>query len=289
MPPKGKKKRASLHLDTASGQIKEAETSTDISPEADLKDSASSPARQVVEVVSDEQLPEAIETIKEEAEEIEKAAETIGEKIDEIQTPEAVPTTVVEVPARGMHEDVAEDTTKGSVESLFAKATSPTPSVAPEITVVGKRGTPVGVWVGAMLGIVLAIGVSLILLVRGPSHLSFLSPKPTPTPTQAPTPIPTIASVVNRKDVKVSVLNGGGVAGAGTKMKVFLENKGYTVTSVGNADAYTFDQTEVHVKSGSDAIASLLKDDLKSDYTVASSTGTVDTSAAYDAQVIVGK
>lgn len=288
MPPKGKKKRASLHLDTDSGQIKEAETSVEKIPTPEPETPTSLSARQVVEEVSDEQLPEAIETIKEEAAEIEKAAETIGEKIDEIQTTEDVPATVVEVPAQGVREEVAEDT-RGSVESLFAKATSPSPTVTPEITVVGKRAAPLGVWVGAMLGIVLAIGVSLILLVRGPSHISFFAPKPTPTPTHTPAPTPSPVSAVNRKDVKVSVLNGGGVAGAGTKMKTFLEGKGYTVASVGNADAYTYDQTQIHVKSGDDAIATMLKDDLKSDYTVASATGTVDTSATYDAQVIVGK
>ena len=271
MPPKGKKKRASLKLDTSSGQITEGEDTHVAEAAAEVP-----PVRQVVEVVEDEKVPEAIETIKKDAAEIEDVVETIEEKIEEDQKSEVAP----------MREEVVEDP-KGSVESLFTRATSP---VSPEITVVSKRrDKSVGVWVGAMLGIVLAVGVSLIFIVRGPSRLSLFAPKPTPTPTQTPAPTPIPVSAVNRKDVKVSVINGGGVAGAGSKMKAFLESKGYTVTSVGNADAYTYDQTEVHVKSGDDAIASLLKDDLKSDYTVASETGTVDSSATFDAQVIVGK
>ncbi len=279
MPPKGKKKRASLKLDVSSGQITEG---TDV--QAADKAPQEPPVRQVVEVVDDAQVPEAIETIKKDAAEIEDVVETIEEKIEEDKTPETVSQASDETHPP-VHEEVTEDA-KGSVESLFTRATSP---VTPEITVVSKRDKSLGVWVGAMLGIVLAVGVSLIFFVRGSSHLSLFAPKPTPTPTAMPTPTPAPVSAVNRKDVKVSVLNGGGVAGAGSKMKAFLESKGYTVTNVGNADAYTYDQTEVHVKSGDDAIAALLKDDLKSDYTVASATGTVDSAADFDAQVIVGK
>jgi hypothetical protein len=280
MPPKGKKKRASLHLDRSSGQIKEGEISAEAA--AVVKDEP--PVRQVLEVVEEEKVPEAIETIKKDAEEIEEAVETIGEQVEETEKP-AVAESPADVTPQPTEEEVTEDS-NGSVESLFTKATSP---VTPEITVVGKRDKPIGVWVGAMLGIALAIGVSLIVLVRGPSHISFFAPKPTPTPTAAPTPTPLSVSSVNRKDVKVAVVNGGGVAGAGSKMKAFLESKGYTVTNVSNADAYTYDQTEIDVKSGKDAVANLLTDDLKSDYTIASSTGTVSDSAAYDVQVIVGK
>ncbi len=282
MPPKGKKKRASLHLDSSSGQIKEGE----ISAEAAAVTKSEPPVRQVVEVVDEQEVPEAIETIKKDAAEIEEAASDIEEEVKEQREQEAPVEDTADVTPQPMREEVVEDS-KGSVESLFMKATSP---VTPEITVVGKRDKSLGVWVGAMLGIALAIGVSLILLVRGPSHISLFKPKPTPTPTLAPTATPAPMSAVSRKDIKVAVVNGGGVVGAGSKMKAFLESKGYTVSGVSNADAYTYDQTEIHVKTGKDAVASLLSDDLKSDYTLSSSsTATIADSAAYDAQVIVGK
>lgn len=234
MPPKAKKKRASLTLD--SGQIKEAE-----------EVSAGLPAgRQVVEVVEEEgSAPEAIEEV----------VESIS--------PES----------------------KASVDSLFVQSDS---GVTPEITVVSKRGPSLGVWVGAMLGVALAIGVALILLVRGPSTLPFLAVKPTPTPspTIEPTPVPV---TVQRSDIKVSVLNGGGTPGAGSKMKTFLEEKGYTVVSVGNTEEYTYEQTEVLIASGKDEYATLLREDLKAEYTLGTSSATVAQDADFDAQVIVGK
>jgi len=274
MPPKAKKKRASLKLDEMSGQIKD----TDVA-EVVVAEESEPPVRQVVEVVEEGAVPDAIETIKKDAEEIGEAVEAIEEEVEQLK--EEVQPDVV--PPR-MQEEVQENS-KG-VESLFVKSE---PGVAPEITVVGKRGPSLGVWVGAMLGVALAIGVSLILLVRGPSTLSFLSPKPTPTPTPTiavPTPSPV---AVTRSDVKVSVINGGGTPGAGSKMKTFLEEKGYTVVSVGNAEEYTYTDTEILVKSGKDEFATLLADDLKADYVLGTSSATVEESADYDAQVIVGK
>lgn len=278
MPPKGKKKRASLRLDTDSGVIKEEEVSEHV-PE----DKKPAPVRQVVEVV-DDVVSESIETIKKDVDEIEEAVEAVEDKIQN-ETPHDIPQHKEEQVSDTIKEEVAEDA-KGSVESLFVKSTSP---ISPDITVVGKKNTSLGIWVGAMLGIVLAVGVSLVFFVRGPSTLPFLAVKPTPTPTETPAPTPTPAGEIKREKIIVSILNGGGVVGAGGKMKTFLESKGYTVESVGNADEYTYDQTEISVKSGQDAVAALLKGDLSSDYTVASATGIVKADALYDVQIIVGK
>lgn len=274
MPPKAKKKRASLKLDAMSGQVKETELVEKEEPEE-----KEHTVRQVVEVVEDGSVPEAIETIKKDTEEIVDAVETIEKEVKEAQvSSDAADTTP------SMNEEVAGDS-KNSVESIFAKSDS---GVNPEITVVGKRGPSLGVWVGAMLGVALAIGVSLILLVRGPATLPFLSvtPTPTPAPTVAPTPSPV---TVTRSDIKVHVINGGGTPGAGSKMKTFLEGKGYTVASVANADEYTYKTTEVSVKSGKTEYAKLLADDLKADYSLGTASAVVEESASYDAVVIVGK
>ncbi|HLD24406.1 MAG TPA: LytR C-terminal domain-containing protein [Patescibacteria group bacterium] len=262
MPPKTKKKRASLKLDTASGQIQDSEESN--------AEEKSPSVRQVVEVVEEGNVPEAIETIKKDAEEIEEAVETIEDEVKEVQPSE--------------HEEV-EAEPKGDVESLFVKSES---GVSPEITVVGKKRTPLGVWVGAMLGVALAIGVSLIVLVKGPPTLPFFGTKPTPTPAPTVVPTPTV-SALNRADIKVSVVNGGGTPGAGGKMKTFLEDKGYTVVSVGNAEEYSYEQTEVLAKTGKTDIVALLTEDLKADYSMGTSSATVEDTADFDAQVIVGK
>lgn len=275
MPPKAKKKRASLKLDTDSGQIQESESV--------VVEVNEPPVRQVVEVVEEEStVPEAIETIKKDAEEIAEAVSDIEEEVKE----EGLESAKKEMPHVSVATNEVVETPKGGgVESLFVKSE---PGINPEITVVGKRGTSLGVWVGAMLGVALAIGVSLILLVRDPSTLPFMAAKPTPTPTPTVEPTPSPVTV-SRADVKVSVLNGGGTPGAGSKMKAFLEGKGYTVVSVSNAKEYTYTETEVLVKSGKDDYAKLLSDDLKTDYVLGTSSATVEEGAAYDAQVIVGK
>lgn len=268
-----------MKLDAESGQIREAQT------EESHEETQEPPVRQVVEVVDDDRIPDEMETIKKDAQEIEETAEAIAEEVkeelDKKQARDEEPVSMEQG-----DEDTVVSESKGGVESLFTQSTSP---VTPEITVVGKKDKSLGVWIGAVLGVALAIGLSLIFFVRGPSSLPFLAAKPTPTPTQAPKPTPTTAPAVTRSDITVQVVNGGGTPGAASKMKKFLEDKGYKVAGTSNADEYTFTETEVDVKSGKDAVATLLKDDLKSDYTVASTTGTVEESASYDAKVIVGK
>ena len=96
MPPKSKKQRASLKLDETSGEVKEAEEVR-----------AGQPAgRQVVEVVEDESVPNAIETIKKDAEEIEEAVETIEDEVQE----------EVRTESTAVKEEETEESTKGNVE-----------------------------------------------------------------------------------------------------------------------------------------------------------------------------
>lgn len=277
MPPKAKKKRASLTLDAETGQIKESESTE--TPEEKEK---APPVRQVVEVVEDSGVPQALETIKEDVQEIEDAVETIEETVTTVDSPQEQ-SAAHEASEAGEKPELE---AKANVESLFVKSE---PGVAPEITVVDKRGPSLGVWVGAMLGVALAIGVSLIVFVRGPQTLPFFAAKPTPTPTAAPKPTPSPSPSLSKADITVSVLNGGGVPGAGSKMKAFLEQKGYTVVSVGNAKEYTYQSTEIHTKPGKSDYAALLSADLKADYSLGSSSASVDADASYDVQVIVGK
>jgi hypothetical protein len=277
MPPKAKKKRpvAKFSVEAAPLEIHEEQTDTQ-------EVVAEAPMRQVVEVVEEDKIPDALEIIKENAKEIEEEVEELE---DEIQTSVASPSVEPEQ-ERETQEDEQQHS-KDVVGSLFSK--EPT-GISPEITVVGKRDTSLGVWVGAMLGIALAVGVSLIVLVRGPQTFTSMIPaKPTPTavPTIAPTAAPVVA--VSRKDVKIKVLNGGGVVGAGSKMKTFLEDKGYTVSDVGNADAYTYETTDIKVKAGSETIGKMLSDDLKADYSLGSTSADLAESVSYDAEVIVGK
>ena len=278
MPPKARKKRASLKLDAMTEQAQDIE-STDVA-ETEVKEPT---VRQVVEVVEEGAVPEAIETIKKDVEEIEEAVEAIEEEVQEAEPVVKDPMLDEIIPS--MREEVPADP-KNGVESLFVKSQS---GVNPEITVVGKRGPSLSVWVGAMLGVALAIGVSLILLIRGPSMLPFIGTTPTPTLNPAIVPTPSPVTAVTRSDINVRVINGGGTPGAGSKMKAFLEGKGYTVASVANADKYTYTTTEISVKSGKADYAKLLADDLKADYSLGTASAVITESAPYDAEVIVGK
>ena len=277
MPPKAKKKRTVAKFSVEASPVETQEENTDTREVV-----AEAPMRQVVEVVEDDRIPDALEVIKENAKEIEEEVEAIE---DEVQTSVASPSVDSEEVRQSEVE--AEQHSKDVVGSLFTKEPS---GISPEITVVGKRDTSLGVWVGAMLGIALAVGVSLVVLVRGPQTFTSMIPAK-PTPTVAPTVIPTAAPVVvvSRSEVRIKVLNGGGVVGAGSKMKAFLEEKGYTVSDVANADAYTYETTEIKVKAGSDAIGKMLSDDLKADYSLGSTSATLAESASYEAEVIVGK
>lgn len=277
MPPKAKKKRtvAKFSVEAAPLEIHEEQAGTQEAV-------AEAPMRQVVEVIEEDRVPDALEIIKENAKEIEEEVEAIE---DEVQSSVASPTVESEQERQAEVEE--EQHSKDVVGSLFTK--EPT-GISPEITVVGKRDTSLGVWLGAMLGIALAVGVSLVVLVRGPQTFTSMIPAK-PTPTAVPTVLPTAAPVVtlNRKDIRVKVLNGGGVVGAGSKMKAFLEDKGYTVSDVANADSYTYETTEIKVKAGSEAMGKMLSDDLKADYSLGSTSGQLADSASYDAEVIVGK
>jgi hypothetical protein len=282
MPPKAKKKRAVAKFSVEAGPME--------LPPVDMAEKeivTEPPMRQVVEVVEEDKVPDALEIIKENAQEIEDAVETIEEEVETttVAAPSMASSTKTTLPDTHVYED--EQRSNDVVGSLFSKEPA---GITPEITVVGKRDKTLGVWVGAMLGIALAVGVSLIVLVRGPQTFTSMLPKAKPTPTIAPTVAPTEAPVaVSRKDIQIKVINGGGVVGAGSKMKAFLEEKGYTVSDVGNADEYTYETTDIVVKAGKEAYGKMIADDLKVDYSLGSTSATLNESAAYDAEVIVGK
>jgi hypothetical protein len=182
---------------------------------------------------------------------------------------------------------------KELVDELFQKHDKQEVAVAPEISMHTRRASiPLIVWAIGIIIICLLIGGTLMVAtgkVKSFPSVKFMA-TPTPTPSQTPkaTPTPTPLSV-KRADIKIQVVNGGGKVGAATKMKKFLEDKGYTVSGTSNADSYTFDKTQISVKSVNETFIPLLEQDLKDSYTLASSDATLTAKAAYDVRVTVGK
>lgn len=228
---------------------------------------------QVVEEIKEE-VEEVIDDIKQDAKDIEKTAEKLEDTI------------VNETPAPSIKETIEEEVTpaeKKIVDELFSggpaaidggiRQESPAKSLA--------------LWAIVVLIIAVATGSILIFAVKGGSKLPIIAqPTPTLTPTPTPTPMP---AAVNRSDITVQVLNGGGVVGSGAKMKAFLEEKGYKVSDVKNADEFTFQETEIHVKDGKEAYLDLLKTDLAEKYTAGTTAADLASDSSSDAQVIVGK
>lgn len=179
-------------------------------------------------------------------------------------------------------------TRKSMVEELY---TSPRQSVGtPEISM-HRNGSKKPIMVWAVVTIIVAIltgGILFAATRKGsmPSILTRPTPTPTPAPTATPTPTP---ATVDKSSFEIQVLNGGGTPGAASKMKNFLEGKGYKVASTGNTPDYTHDTTEVHGKSNMANAVSNLKADLKDSYTLGTVDTALDASASADVQVIVGK
>lgn len=243
------------------------------------------------EVSTPEPVPEVHKkVVEEEPAEEENQEEDLSEKTDE-----------PEVEAEDKEEDktrVKEDASpesepdkqKSTVEEIFTKKE---PLVMPEISIhsTGSSKRNMFLWALTMIVITVAIGGGLIIFSGGGSggvSGIVLQPTSTPTPTLTPSPTP-VPVAVNKDELEVQILNGGGVAGAATKMKTFLEEKGYTVSEVGNAEEYTYEQTEVHVKKSVSGNLPEIKKELEEAYTVGAAAEDLPDDSKYDVRVIVGK
>jgi hypothetical protein len=151
-----------------------------------------------------------------------------------------------------------------------------------------STGQPIVVWAFIIIAVALATGGGLLMFVKNSSGSTAVEVKPTPTVAQSvsSTPVPV---AIKREELNVQVLNGGGKSGAGSEMKAFLTDLGYTVSDVGNTKEYTFDKTEIEVKAGKEGALELLRNDLAKDYSLGTVAATLASDSLYDARVTVGK
>lgn len=261
-----------------------------ITPELKIPKTESPVITQVVEEVVDEKPAEVLEEIKEDAKNIEEAVEKLEVAIP-AQEPEpkdeATETVIVEEPDKETVSGVPEPQEGRKEREVISELYRPKSMGIPSEVIADSRTSvkSIMVWALVVIGIALLTGGILLLAAKGMQGTPSVA-KPTPTLVPKPTPTPV---AVKREDVKVQVLNGGGVAGSGSKMKAVLEEKGYTVEDVKNADAFTYAETEIHVKTGKEAYIELLKTDLADAYTVGTTDASLSADSLYDVQVIVGK
>jgi hypothetical protein len=183
-------------------------------------------------------------------------------------------------------EDDVDIKPKQVVEELFNK---PDTENLMEISI-NRKNSKRTLMIWAIIVIVAAFvtgGGLLLLTNKKPSEKNTAQISPTPAASAvSPTVKPTI---VNRGELTVQVLNGGGVPGAASKMKNLLTEKGYLVKDTGNTDEYSYDKTEILVKPGKEGALDLLKNDLKDSYVLGTTAATLSSDVAYDVRVIAGK
>ncbi|MGB9911357.1 MAG: LytR C-terminal domain-containing protein [Microgenomates group bacterium] len=101
------------------------------------------------------------------------------------------------------------------------------------------------------------------------------------------TPTPTI--VLDRKDLKIKILNGTGVPGSASKGAKFLEALGYSKIDTGNADSFDYKETVIKIKEDKKEYLSLIKQDLAERYTLNEEEETLKEEENYDVIIILGE
>jgi len=106
-------------------------------------------------------------------------------------------------------------------------------------------------------------------------------------PTQAPIETPSI-NEVKREDLKIQVLNGTGEPGAAGAGQKYLEGLGYQEIETANAQAYSYDQTEIAIKKDKEDYLNLLKEDLAKKYELAEEETSLEAESDYDVVITLG-
>lgn len=105
-------------------------------------------------------------------------------------------------------------------------------------------------------------------------------------PAAAPAPEPA-KPAIDKAALKIRVLNGGGVSGAGDAAKKVIEAAGFKVDSVGNAKKFSYETSYVYYPKDKKAEAELLSESIKDKYSITTEENEV--AAGYDALVVIGK
>jgi len=146
--------------------------------------------------------------------------------------------------------------------------------------------------IGGSVVIIIAIIGGILVSTNSLEKLKSISadpsPSPTATPSPSPTPTPTPEALTDeeKEDYTLIIQNGSGIPGTAATAQELLENLGYIVDSVGNADDYDYEETVIQTNTVT--LFNSLKSDLEDDYTVASTAAELDEDETVDAIVIIG-
>lgn len=185
------------------------------------------------------------------------------------------------------------DTICGKLVLAPQKMDNPTPTAGTPIYQESTEKNAKWLW---LLIILIIVGALVFAYVRGIGPFASLkssseattSPSPLKLSSPSPTPEATSEAGLNKKDASIRVLNGSGTAGVASTVQALLEGKGWVVDSVGNADAFDFDQTVLTFKSTFAKFEKALVADLSGNYSVIVSSDNLEASDSADIEVIVG-
>ena len=109
---------------------------------------------------------------------------------------------------------------------------------------------------------------------------------PTTGPLESEEPNETVG--LDKKELKIRVENGAGIAGIAADTQSFLENLEYNVVSIGNADVSGRTDTLLSFKPSKIAYKDMLTESMESSYTVVVDEELSEDVADYDVLIIVG-
>ncbi len=141
------------------------------------------------------------------------------------------------------------------------------------------------VWFFVVLLLVIAALTGLYFLGKQSSDQDANAVLPTSIPSVAPTATPT--PTLSRKDMRITVLNGSGVAGSAQKVSSYLQGIGYTIDATGNAGIFTHRGITIEVSKENEPYVALLTKDLTGQFGQVSAT--VSATARNSVRVIVGR
>ncbi|OGY24023.1 MAG: hypothetical protein A2Y57_02200 [Candidatus Woykebacteria bacterium RBG_13_40_7b] len=95
-------------------------------------------------------------------------------------------------------------------------------------------------------------------------------------------------AVLDKSTLRIKVLNGSGIEGAGQEAANLLQQLGYTIVSVSNASTFDYETTQIQIKESRVVFNGVLTNDLEAKYTITSGQALGELEE-FDALVTVGK
>lgn len=114
------------------------------------------------------------------------------------------------------------------------------------------------------------------------------SPTPSTSQSRRLSPTPSIQKT-DKADLKIKILNGGGVQGEAGRASQYLEKLGYQNVKTGNADSYKYDKTIIQIKQDKKKYLDSLKEDLAKKYVLEEKEKILEEKESFDIIIILGK